>query len=53
MINSDLLPGSAGHAHLINAGPGPVGDSLTPPGDHHQAGAGEKGAGDHNDCEER
>jgi len=46
-----LLPGAAGHAHLINAGPGPVGDSLAPPGDHHEARAGEEGAGDHNDCE--
>ena len=51
--DSDLFPGSAGHAHLINAGPGPVGDSLAPPGDHHQAWAGEEGAGDHNDSEDK
>ena len=51
IIDPDLLPGAAGHAHLINAGPGPVGDSLAPPGDHHEARAGEEGAGDHNDCE--
>ena len=52
-LDPDLLPGAAGNAHLVDAGPGPVGDSLAPPGDHHEAGAGEKSTGRHYDCEDK
>jgi len=46
----DLLPGLGGDAHLLDAGPGPVGDGLAPSGDHHQARAGQKGTSDHCEC---
>ena len=48
--DTDLLPGLGGDAHLLDAGPGPVGDGLTPSGDHHQARAGQKGTSDHCEC---
>ena len=48
--HTDLLPGLCGDAHLIDAGPGPVGDGFAPPGDHHQARAGEQGTSDHCEC---
>ena len=51
--DTDLLPGLCGDAHLIDAGPGPVGDSLAPPGDHHEARAREESTGGHCDYEDK
>ena len=48
--DTDLLPGLCGDAHLIDAGPGPVGDGFAPPRDHHQSRAGEQGTSDHCEC---
>lgn len=47
---TNLLPRLGGHAHLLDAGSGPVSDCLPPPGDHHQTRAGEQGTCDHGDC---